>query len=102
MLGDEVADLVRIERAAHAGEVVDRPVRRETQGDADVSELEVEIDYDRALTLLRERDREVGGGERLTRAALRADDADHRVGCASGDRATSPRHHLGERDLQFV
>jgi hypothetical protein len=100
MVGDEVVDLVEVERATDAGEVVDRPLGREAHRDSDVAELQVEIDDDGALALLRQRHGEVAGGQRLPGPALRPDDADHRARRPSRGRAAASRHHLLQRKLE--
>ena len=80
-------------------EVVDRPVRREPEREAEVAELQVEVDEHDLLAAHRERDREVGRDERLAGSALRAEHADERRGRLAGGGRRAARLP-GDRLLQ--
>ena len=67
-------ELLVVERRAGLHQVVHRPLGREPEREADVAELEVEVDEDDVRVALGERDREVRRDERLPGAALRPED----------------------------
>ena len=100
----EGSQLVPVERAGGLGEVVDRLLRRQPEAQGDVAELEVEVDERHLLAALREADGEVGGGERLARPALRAEDADEpRVLVLRGDLdARLARHELVDLEADLL
>ena len=76
---DEIRlELLRVERAARLREVVDRLVGREPECEADVAELEVEVDDGDLVARLGEAHRQVARRQRLAGPALRAEHADHR------------------------
>jgi hypothetical protein len=76
---DEVpVDLLGVDRAAGLGEIEDRPFRNEPEGQPDIAELQVEIDDRHLVAVLREADCEVAGCQRLARAPLGSEHADHR------------------------
>ena len=74
----EPVELLLVERAAGADEVEDRLLGGQPHAEADVPELQVEVDQRDRLAVLGERDREVGRGQRLAGAALGAEHADQR------------------------
>ncbi len=86
-------ELLVVERRAGLHQVVHRPLGREPEGEADVAELEVEVDQDDVRVALGERDREIRRDERLPGAALRSEDGDDR-----GSRLTGNRKSLLSRD----
>ena len=76
-MGGEIGrELVEVDRPPGEREVVHRPVGRESHGQSDVAELEVEVDDRGAHSGLSEGDREVGARERLPGSALRPEDGD--------------------------
>src|SRR5215210_4996320 len=75
---EERVDLVPVQRPTRFGEVVHGLLRCEAEGKADVAELKVEIDDHDLAVLPREADAQVASGERLARAAFRAEHADQR------------------------
>src|SRR5438132_5269028 len=100
MHGEEVLELLRIERSSGAHEVVDRPLGLKAERQSHVSELEIEVDDRHAVSRVGERDREIDGRQRLAAAALQAQHADHATELLSGyDRvAAAARHSLLERE----
>src|SRR6187399_817106 len=99
---EEAVDLLRIDRTARADEVVDRPLGREAQRNADVAELEIEIDEDGLRAAKRERNREIGGRDALAGSALRPEHADHRLSGCPEIAAASPCEHLVECESHLV
>src|SRR6266511_6039499 len=93
-------ELLLVERSARASEVVDRLVGAKTERQADVAELEVEVDKRDLVPLLRERHGQVRRHERLPRAAFRPENADHRRdgNPARDGGATAPRNRLLQRE----
>ena len=95
-VADQVpVELLVVERRAGLHQVVHRPLGREPEGEADVAELEVEVDEDDVRVALGERDGEVRRDERLPGAALRPEDRDERRRRLAGDgEALAARDHL--------
>jgi hypothetical protein len=71
-------DLVGVERPARLDEVEDRPLGDESQRQADVPELQIEVDDRHLLAGERQGDGEVGAREGLADAALGTQHADER------------------------
>ena len=96
-------ELLVVEGRAGLHQVVHRPLGREPEGEADVAELEVEVDEDDVRVALGERDREVRRDERLAGAALRAEDRDDRGGRLAGHgEALAPGDDLLERERDLL
>ncbi len=101
VLDEEVGDLVGVDRSAGNGEVVDRAMRPQAERQADVAELQVDVDDHRRPAALGERHREVARRERLPGAALGPENRDQLTGRRRGRRTAPPGDRLleGEREL---
>src|SRR2546423_4715792 len=102
MLYQVPLELLVVERWSRLHQVVHGPFGREPKSEADVAELEVQIDEDDVRVPLGEGDGEVRRDERLSGAALWPQDRDERRGCPSRNIETLfSRDDLlqGERDL---
>ena len=101
VLDDVAAELLGVEVAGRRGEVVQRPLGPiEAEDDADVAELDVEVEQQRAHVSLGEPDRQVDGERRLAGAALRRRDHDHARGLGQLARPAACR--LAERERDHV
>src|SRR3954447_16302187 len=104
MRGQESLELVLVERGASLHEVVDRRFGHEPETEADVSELEVEVDEAHPLSALRQGYGEIDRRQRLPGAALRPEDADERRLLDGRVRAVAvaPGHRLLEHETNLV
>ena len=69
----------------------------QTKRNTDIAKLKVDVDDDRPVSGLGERNREVAGSERLAGPSLGADDADHRRELCRPRRPAASRNSLLER-----
>src|SRR3954447_24213830 len=104
MRRQESLELVLIEGGAGLHEVVDRRFGHEPETEADVSELEVEVDEAHPLSALRQGYGEIDRRQRLPGAALRPEDADERRLLDRRVRpvAVAPRHRLLEDEAHVI